>query len=227
MKKALVLLMGLAVSGTGFAEDDTSIWISNTYQTDFGGSKYLAFVELQPRFNKDNSKFNQLIVRPFVGYKITKQFQAWIGFAWQGEYNSRDKFDLATKDIVEQLQWVDNLTPELNFQYRFRLEQRFFADADLSHRMRHRFRFQYSIPESKFFLVAFDELFIYLNSVNYGRLEHSVQSGINQNRSYLGIGYKITPHINIDTGYQLQYVNNFGKEDMMNHVWLTNLNINF
>lgn len=227
MKKALVLLMGLAVSGTGFAEDDTSIWISNTYQTDFGGSKYLAFVELQPRFNKDNSKFNQLIVRPFVGYKITKQFQAWIGFAWQGEYNSGDKFDLATKDIVEQLQWVDNLTPELNFQYRFRLEQRFFADADLSHRMRHRFRFQYSIPESKFFLVAFDELFIYLNSVNYGRLEHSVQSGINQNRSYLGIGYKITPHINIDTGYQLQYVNNFGKEDMMNHVWLTNLNINF
>ena len=227
MKKALVLLMGLAVSGTGFAEDDTSIWISNTYQTDFGGSKYLAFVELQPRFNKDNSKFNQLIVRPFVGYKITKQFQAWIGFAWQGEYNSGDKFDLATKDIVEQFQWVDNLTPELNFQYRFRLEQRFFADADLSHRMRHRFRFQYSIPESKFFLVAFDELFIYLNSVNYGRLEHSVQSGINQNRSYLGVGYKITPHINIDTGYQLQYVNNFGKEDMMNHVWLTNLNINF
>ena len=125
------------------------------------------------------------------------------------------------------MQWIDDLTPQLNFQYRFRLEQRFFADADLSHRMRHRFRFQYSIPESKLFLVAFDELFIYLNSVNSGRLEHSVQSGINQNRSYFGVGYKVTPNVNIDNGYQLQYVNNFGKEDLFNHVWLTNLNVKF
>ncbi|SJM96210.1 conserved exported hypothetical protein [Crenothrix polyspora] len=227
MKKILALCLGLAVSGVSLADDDTSIWISNTYQTDFGGSKYLAFLELQPRFNKDDTKFNQLIIRPFFGYKITKNLQASLGFAWQGEYNSKDKFDLATKDLVEQVQWIDNLTPQLNFQYRFRLEQRFFADADLSHRMRHRFRFQYSIPESKLFLVAFDELFIYLNSVNSGRLEYSVQSGINQNRSYFGVGYKVTPNVNIDTGYQLQYVNNFGKEDLYNHVWLTNLNINF
>jgi Protein of unknown function (DUF2490) len=227
MRKTLVLIFGFALSAASLANDDTSIWVSNTYQTDFGGSKFVGFLELQPRFNNDSSKFSQLIIRPFFGYKITKQLTASLGFAWQGEYNSKDKFDLATKDIVEQLQYSDNLTPNLNFQYRFRLEQRFFAEADLSHRMRHRFRFQYSIPESKFFLVAFDELFLYLNSVNSGRLEHSVQSGINQNRSYLGLGYKITPHINIDTGYQLQYVNNFGKNDLYNHVWLTNLSVTF
>jgi hypothetical protein len=93
--------------------------------------------------------------------------------------------------------------------------------------MRHRFRLQYSFPETKVFLVAFDELFVYFNSVNSGRLESSVQSGINQNRSYFGVGYKLTPHVNIDTGYQLQYVNNFGKQDLFNHVWLTNLNVNF
>lgn len=220
-------MFGFALSATSLANDDTSIWVSNTYQTDFGGSNFVGFLELQPRFNNHVSKFSQLIIRPFFGYKITKQLTASLGFAWQGEYNPKDKFDLATKDIVEQLQYSDNLTPNLNFQYRFRLEQRFFAHADLSHRMRHRFRFQYSIPESKFFLVAFDELFLYLNSVNSGRLEHSVQSGINQNRSYLGLGYKITSHLNIDTGYQLQYVNNFGKNDLYNHVWLTNLNVTF
>lgn len=220
-------LLTLTFSLSCLADDDTSIWVSNTYQTDFGGSNYVAFLELQPRFNQHVEKFSQLIIRPFFGYKLNKQLTASIGFAWQGEYNSSDKFDLATKDIIEQLQWGDNLTPELNFQYRFRLEQRFFEDADLSHRMRHRFRFAYTLPETKFYLIAFDELFVYFNSVNSGRLEHSVQAGINQNRSYFGLGYKITPKVNVDTGYQLQYVNNFGKDDVYNHVWLTNINVNF
>jgi hypothetical protein len=227
MKKIMVLFIGLLVSTTGQATDDQSIWVSNTFQSDFGGSSYLAFMELQPRFNNDSSRFSQLILRPFIGYKATKKLQLWIGYAWQGEYNSKDKFDLATDDLIEQVQWVDNLTSQVNFQYRFRLEQRFFENADLSHRMRHRFRLQYSIPDTKLFLVAFDELFVYFNSVNSGRLEHSVQTGVNQNRSYLGLGYKIHPHVNIDTGYQLQYVNNFGREDLYNHVWLTNVNVNF
>jgi hypothetical protein len=227
MKKAVALCLGLLASTTSWADDDSSIWISNTLQTDFGGSNYLAFLELQPRFNKDDSKFAQMIVRPFVGYKVNKKLQLWLGYAWQGEYNSKDKFDLATNDIIEQVQWIDNLTPNLNFQYRFRLEQRFFENADLSHRMRHRFRLQYSIPESQLYLVAFDELFVYFNSLNNSRMEHNVQAGVNQNRSYFGVGYKITPNINIDTGYQLQYVNNFGKQDLYNHVWLTNLNIKF
>lgn len=228
MKKTLMMsLFGLAVSATSQASDNSGIWVSNTLQTDFGGSHYLAFLELQPRSKNDNEDFSQLIIRPFVGYKVNKNLSLWLGFAWQGEYDPKNEFDLATKDIVEQVQWSDNITPALNFQYRFRLEQRFFQDADLSHRMRHRFRVQYSVPDSKLYLLAFDELFVYFNSVNSGRLEHSVQTGVNQNRSYVGIGYKLSTGINIDTGYQLQYVNNFGTEDIYNHVWLTNLNINF
>jgi len=202
MKKILALSLLLAVSSSTRANDDWGMWFSNTFQTDFGGSKYLAFLELQPRFKNDNSDFSQLIIRPFVGYKVTKELQLWLGYAWQGEYSDKSsvKFDNATHDVIEQLQWIHNVSPELNFQYRFRLEQRFFADADLAHRMRHRFRFQYSIPDSKLFVVAFDELFIYFNSLNSSLREHAVQPGINQNRSYVGVGYKITPHINVDTG---------------------------
>jgi hypothetical protein len=63
--------------------------------------------------------------------------------------------------------------------------------------------------------------------LNIDARQSSVQQGINQNRTYVGVGYKITPTINVDTGYQLQYVNNYGKDDLYNHVWLTNLNIRF
>jgi len=223
---ALALCASSSLAAT--VNDDFSVWVSNTYQTDFGGSPYLAFLELAPRTKNDNSDFSQVIVRPLLGYKLSKKSQLWVGYTWQGEYNDQTDFDMATNDIVQQLQWIDNWTPQLNFQYRFRLEQRFFAhEDDVGYRMRHRFRFVYTIPDTKAYLIALDELFVYFNSIDEGRLSHSVQTGVNQNRSYVGVGYKLTPLLNIDTGYQLQYVHNYGIPDLNNHVWLTNINVNF
>lgn len=208
-------------------KDDWGMWLSNTYQTDFGGSNYLAFLELAPRTKHDNGEFSQIIVRPLIGYKLTKKLQLWLGYTWQGEYGKETDFDLATEDFMQQVQWIDNWTPQVNFQYRFRFEERFFENEDTAYRMRHRFRLTYTLPETQAYLIALDELFVYFNSINHGRLANSVQPGINQNRSYVGIGYKITPKINIDTGYQFQYINNFGAPDGANHVWLTNINVNF
>ncbi|MGR8951272.1 MAG: DUF2490 domain-containing protein [Gammaproteobacteria bacterium] len=208
-------------------KDDWGMWLSTTFQTDFGGSPYLAFLELAPRTKNDNGEFSQVIVRPLLGYKLTQKLQLWLGYTWQGEYSKDTDFDLATDDFVQQLQWIDNLTPQLNFQYRFRFEERFFEDEDTAFRMRHRFRFVYSLPETKAYLIAVDELFVYFNSINHGRLATAVQPGINQNRSYVGVGYKLTPYLNVDTGYQFQCVNNFGTPDGANHIWLTNINFNF
>jgi hypothetical protein len=231
MKKILTLAVCLALLpfAKAHANEDWGMWFSNTFQTDFGGSNYVAFLELAPRLKNDNGDFSQLIIRPLLSYKLTKELQAGMGYTWQGEYNKSPavKFDNATQDIVEQLQWSHDFSPTLNFQYRLRFEQRFFEDADVGYRNRQRFRLQYTIPDSKVYLLAFDELFVYLNSLNNSAREHGVQAGINQNRSYAGVGYKITPLINIDTGYQLQYVNNFGTEDLFNHVWLTNFNVKF
>lgn len=228
----VLLFAGLSLAARALAaapvNDDFSTWISSTYQTDFGGSPYLAFLELAPRTKQDNNQFAQVIVRPLLGYKLTKKLQLWAGYTWQGEHNEQSDFEMATNDIMEQLQWIDNWTPSLNFQYRFRLEQRLFAhENDTGHRMRHRVRFVYSLADSQAYLIASDELFVYFNSIDDGRLAHSVQTGINQNRSYVGIGYKLLPQLNIDTGYQLQYVHNYGTPDVTNHIWMTNINVNF
>jgi len=211
------------------ANEDFSVWISNTYQTDFGGSNYLAFLELAPRTKNDNGDFSQILVRPILGYKLNNELTAWLGYTWQGEYskNQGQRFGNATNDFIQQLQWIHDFSPALNFQYRLRLEQRFFADDDAGHRVRQRFRVTYTLPESKIYLIAADELFIYFNNLNDSPRATQVQQGINQNRSYAGIGYKFNKHINVDTGYQLQYVNNYGKADLFNHVWLTNINVKF
>ncbi len=227
MKKFLILI--LLSSSYVCADEDWGIWVSNTYLTDFGGSNYLAFLELAPRTKNDNGDFSQFIIRPLVGYKLNKELSVWLGYTWQGEYTKTldDKFENATNDVVEQLQWVHDFSPAFNFQYRLRLEQRFFADADVAHRIRQRFRLTYTLPDTNVYFIGFDELFIYFNNLNYSPREGSVQQGINQNRSYAGVGYKFNKDVNVDTGYQLQYVNNFGKEDLFNHVWLTNINVKF
>ena len=225
--RLLVLLTTLPFSV--LADEDFSVWVSNTYQTDFNGSNYLAFLELAPRTRNDNGDFSQILIRPILGYKLNKELTAWLGYTWQGEYSKslKQKFANATNDFIQQLQWIHDVTPALNFQYRLRLEQRFFADDDVAHRVRQRFRLTYSAPESNVYLIAADELFIYFNNLNDSSRESQVQQGINQNRSYAGIGYKFNQNINVDTGYQLQYVNNFGKADLFNHVWLTNINVRF
>lgn len=229
MRKLVAFTLIFLFSCGARADEDWGMWFSNTYQTDFGGSDFLAFLELAPRLKNNNQDLQQIIVRPLLGYKLTQELSLWLGYTWQGEYTKShsDKFDLATNDIVEQLQWVHDFSSQINFQYRFRVEQRLFADADVGHRLRQRFRLTYTIPETQVYLIGFDELFIYFNNLNIDARQSSVQQGINQNRTYVGVGYKITPTINVDTGYQLQYVNNYGKDDLYNHAWLTNLNIRF
>ena len=231
MKRLLVLFICFSLPFVPVADatDDRQTWVSSTYQTDFGGSRYLAFLELAPRFKQDSSEFNQFIIRPLLGYKITPKLQFWFGYTWQGEYsdNNGEGFDNATHDLMQQVQWIENLSPALNLQYRFRLEQRFFADADSGHRMRHRLRLQYTLPGTQAYLIGIDEVFIYLNSLNDNPRESFVQPGLNQNRAYAGIGYKFSPHFNVDTGYQLQYVNNFKGSDTYNSIWFTNVNFNF
>ncbi|MBM4207411.1 MAG: DUF2490 domain-containing protein [Gammaproteobacteria bacterium] len=231
MKNFMIPSLLIAMPYLAQANEDWGIWVSNTYQTDFGGSNYLAFLEIQPRTKNDNENLQQLIVRPLLGYKVTKELSLWLGYTWQGEYtpSRSDKFGNATNDIMQQVQWVHDINEHWNFQYRGRLEERLFADSNnVGLRMRHRFRLTYTIPDTSVFLIGFDEFFHYLTDINDGSpREGQVQSGVNQNRTYAGLGYKFNKHISADTGYQLQYVNNYGKEDLFNHVWLTNINVKF
>lgn len=75
---SLITVSSLANAAS--AKDDWGMWLSNTYQTDFGGSNYLAFLELAPRTKHDNGEFSQIIVRPLLGYKLTRKLQLWLGY---------------------------------------------------------------------------------------------------------------------------------------------------
>lgn len=55
-----------------------------------------------------------------------------------------------------------------------------------------------------------------------------LQAGAQQNRLYLGIGYRFAPEVQVVTGYLYQHVWKSSPEaDQNNAIWMTNLNLNF
>lgn len=69
-------------------------------------------------------------------------------------------------------------------------------------------------------LIAWDEALFNLNDTDWGS-----DPGLDQNRAFLGFGYKSCPHAPVRTeiGYLNQFINNQGGNDGMNHI----LSINF
>ncbi len=75
--------------------------------------------------------------------------------------------------------------------------------------------------KKKWLLVISNELFLNLNSHFKGP-----QARIDQNKFFTGINKKISDNINLEGGYQLQYINQKGPQaDKLNHIVLFNLYI--
>ena len=108
------------------------------------------------------------------------------------------------------------------FQHRSRLEQRWVETGDnVGLRWRQLARAQRVLshcPQWSF--VLWDEVFFALNDTDWG-----ANAGLDQNRTFIGLGYKRCPHAAVRTeiGYLNQFVNSQGGVDQMNHI----LSINF
>ena len=73
------------------------------------------------------------------------------------------------------------------------------------------------------YLVAYDELFVNVNSLRGGP-----EAGIDQNRLFAGIGRQINEKMRAEIGYQLQYINRSDPfDDRGKHVLLTQVFLNF
>ena len=95
---------------------------------------------------------------------------------------------------------------------------------DISHRWRTRVRVEHLFDQTPWSLIASDEAFINLNNND---VNNNLQEGMNQNRSYVGVGYRFNPNFQVETGYLNQYTFNSTSIDQSNNVWMSNLNLNF
>ena len=227
MKRLFLVL--LLLSTQAFAKDSTSdfqAWVPiniNVKLTD----DIRGFLEIQPRIGHDLTSLDTGIVRPALGWKLADNWTIWGGYAMQSQRNS------TTNDYeIENRSW-EGITYRTkgtsgNFELRNRVEQRFLPhNHDISHRWRLRARAEYLFSsKSTWSLISSSEVFVNLNDND---VNQNLQSGMNQVRSYLGVGYRFNPSAQVESGYLHQHVFNSSPTtlDQDNNIWMTSLNLNF
>ena len=50
-------------------------------------SKFIAYMEANPRIGDDVTNIDQLLLRPAIGYQLTEHLSLWQGYAWVGNFN--------------------------------------------------------------------------------------------------------------------------------------------
>ena len=209
--------------------DDTGLWLGVFDRGDISHDSlpdaYKWWFDGHLRLFDDSDGFGQSIVRPGIGYSLSDQTTAWLGYGWIRTSPARRPGQGPVSDIDEhrlwqQLTWsqkVESVTVGL----RSRMEERFFDnDSETALRFRQLLSWRHAL-ESKpeLSLVLWDEVFINLNDTS------TSVNGFDQNRLFLGFGRKSdsTNPSRVEVGYLYQRVGGSAGSLLNNHL----LSINF
>ncbi len=211
---------------------DFRLW-TPVYLTVSLPSRFLAYMEVNPRIGDDVTNIDQLLLRPAIGYKLTENISIWQGYAWVGNFNQAHTppqspfFD--ENRIYQQVNYK-HAFGSVKFLSRTRLEERWIEHADgTAVRFRQMFRVAVPIqvaPEWAF--VAYDEIFMNLNTVGSSKGK-GPSAGVDQNRFFLGINRTFSQYFNMDIGYQNQMLNSRqlpGNANLINHIFMLQFYIN-
>lgn len=205
-------------------ERDFQSWLNATVTGSFSKkgqppSHFKYWLEGQQRFGDDSSRLTQSMVRPGVGYSVTKNLSLWLGYAWVYTGHPLTTRPFAEDRIWQQLLWVKK-NQYLTLTSRTRTEQRFLENnPKTAYRIRELIKL--SIPwsiDSKFSVISSDELFWHKNN-----FVGTNSSGFDQNRLFLGLGYKVNPIVTTEIGYMNQYIRRFGVPNFLANI----LSVNF
>lgn len=190
----VALLFSTLLFAQNTGEDKLGSW-HMYFGTNQVSEKFSVHTEAQLRYYENGKNFNQLLLRTGLNYHISSNAIATMGYGYiitdgtfeefSGETNAREH------RIFEQF-ILKNKVWKLNFEHRYRLEQRFlnFSDrTDTQHRAR--YRLQVTLPLSDtFFLNFYDEVFLNLQNEVFG-----------QNRLYGALGIHVTDNLSAQVGF--------------------------
>lgn len=172
------------------------------------------------RLVDDTGGYNQSIIRPGLGVKITEKATVWAGYAFI-HTNPLSGIEFNEHRIWQQVTWSDTRGP-WTLALRSRLEQRFLDTGDdLGWRFRQLVRVQRSLEAfPRLSLVVWDEAFFHLNDTDFG-----ARAGFDQNRAFAGLGFKRNPDAKgrVEFGYLNHAIDVPSGNDRTEHL----LSVNF
>ncbi len=207
-------LPALLLASPARADEDVQAWGGLVAQGAVKGDLYV-WLEGQARFTDDVGQLGQWILRPAAGVRFAPDATALAGYAY---VETRSSAGATTR---EHRPWQQIQLPILRGRdgkpllvNRTRLEQRMVEGRDRTGwRLRQLVRAQLPIADGgRVQAVVFTEGFFNLNSTDFG-----ARKGVDQWRTFVGVGLPVGKRMRIEPGYLNQHVFRRG-EDRSNHI---------
>ena len=158
-------------------------------------SKWNLHHEIQYRNYNIIGDLEQLLIRTGLGYNIGSRSNVLLGYGYINSENftgnGDDQLTVEEHRIFQQFITKQNIG-SVSLQHRYRFEQR-FVESDFRTRFRYFLGINVPFKDSKYYLSAYNEIFLNGESNVFDR-----------NRIYGGLGYKVKKGIKIELGYMSQ-----------------------
>lgn len=210
---SLALPVILLAATPAHADEDVQAWTGIVAQGAVKGDLYI-WLEGQARFTDDVGQLGQFILRPAAGIRFAPDASAIAGYAY---VQTRSSTGAITREQRpwQQVQFtvLRNGAGKSIVSSRTRLEQRMVEGrAKTGWRLRQFVRAGVPITRSGVQAVASTEGFFNLNTTDFG-----ARSGVDQWRTFVGLGLPVGKTARLEPGYLNQHVFRAG-EDRTNHV---------
>lgn len=225
----LMLVLALLVSpGVARATDDNfGLWTvfttTDTFPTEAGTSRWSYWFDAQARLPDLGSGATQFLVRPAVGYRPGDNLQFWAGYARIESENAAGVSSHENR-FWQQVNWKAGSALGGTITMRTRLMERSLSTGNDTALVL-RFMTKYTRPIGSGGdknLVFSIEPFYDLRDTDWGG-----DSGFAQNRSVIGVSWKLNDKVTMTTSYMNQFVWRDSGEDSNNHIALLNFNVKF
>jgi hypothetical protein len=215
-KRVLVIVL-FCVTASLHAETTTQVWSSVFINSSFNDN-FLWQLEGQGWFSDNASRLSQAFVKPGVGYRVTEHSSTWFGygrFMITQPYAPRTVYE---NRLWQQLLWAKNYS-RYRVTARARLEERFIKDFSTGLRARGLLQFKRPImTKDNVLLIVNDEVFYNFNDFNDNQ-----SHGFDQNRAYLGLGFKATEHYIFGVGYLHHWIRRVKIDNFTGHTLMLSL----
>lgn len=218
---ALALLTTIAFAAPAHADEDRQAWAAIVAQGAVKGDLYV-WLEGQSRVTDDVSRVGQWIIRPAVGVRFAPDATVLAGYAYVPTTPRGGRVQR------EHRPWQQVQFPLLRGRdgkpllvNRTRMEQRMIEGASRTGwRLRQFVRLQVPVARGgQVQAVGYTEGFFNLNATDYG-----ARKGVDQWRTFVGVGLPVAKGMRIEPGYLNQRVFRRG-EDRTNHIASVTLNL--
>lgn len=205
-----VLFLGIAFFSPNLSAQNSkySGWLFSSHTQKISGKlSYMTDFQLRsgPKFNY----LQNVLLRPGLLYQLTKEQSVGIGYTYFSTWDKSEEpniFEPENRIFEQYIHKYEN--GRLYLSNRIRIEQRFIQTEKenvFAQRARHQIQTRFRLSsdtafEKGFYVNLQNEIF--LNIQNKHKLNNNF---FDQNRPYLGIGYRINKKIETEIGYYYRF----------------------